>query len=198
VNLYSYVIARDYGFAPNPFHGVCTLATCKPVIRRVARVGDWVIGTGAAEYKRTGQLICAMQVSEAMSFDEYWSDPRFEIKRPDLTGSRMLAYGDNIYNRDVDGAWVQLNSHHSLPGGEINQANVDDDTQTNRVLIANEFWYFGDNALPIPSEFRRPGDSIVCPGRNHRKNFRPELVDEFLAWLNQQPKGCSGRPDRWP
>ncbi len=28
---------RDYGFAPNPFHGICTLATCKPVIRRVAR-----------------------------------------------------------------------------------------------------------------------------------------------------------------
>ena len=31
---YSYIITRDYGFAPNPFGGVCTLATCKPKIRK--------------------------------------------------------------------------------------------------------------------------------------------------------------------
>lgn len=27
---YSYVVARDFGFAPNPFNGFLTLATCKP------------------------------------------------------------------------------------------------------------------------------------------------------------------------
>ena len=37
--LYSYVITRDYGFAPNPFGGICTLATCKPGIRNHAKVG---------------------------------------------------------------------------------------------------------------------------------------------------------------
>ena len=41
--LYSYVITRDYGFAPNPFGGICTLATCKPGIRNHATVGDWVV-----------------------------------------------------------------------------------------------------------------------------------------------------------
>lgn len=196
--LYSYVIARDYGFAPNPFHGVCTLATCKSVIRRVAQVGDWVIGTGSAEHKRTGQLICAMHVSETMSFDDYWSDPRFAAKRPDLTGSRMQAFGDNIYSRDGNGPWKQLDSHHSLPGGAVNQLNVDDDTKTNRVLIAKEFWYFGESAEPIPSEFRRPGSDILCPGRNHRRYSDPDLIDRLVAWLREQPTGCSGRPDRWP
>lgn len=44
LKLYSYVVARDFGFAPNPFHGYCTLATCKPDIRATASVGDWVIG----------------------------------------------------------------------------------------------------------------------------------------------------------
>ena len=47
MTIYSYVVARDYGFAPNPFYGCCTLATCKPIIRRMAQVGDWVIGTGS-------------------------------------------------------------------------------------------------------------------------------------------------------
>ena len=41
---YSYVIKRDFGFAPNPFGEFCTLATCKPVIRKVANVNDWVFG----------------------------------------------------------------------------------------------------------------------------------------------------------
>ena len=45
-HLFVYVIARDFGFAPNPFHGVCTLATCKPGIRRSAKVGDWILGVG--------------------------------------------------------------------------------------------------------------------------------------------------------
>jgi hypothetical protein len=198
VDLYSYVITRDYGFAPNPFHGFCTLATCKPVIRRVAKVGDWVIGTGSADYKRTGQLICAMQVSETMSFDDYWADPRFHAKRPDLTGSRMQAFGDNIYSRGSDMNWRQLDSHHSLPGGEINQVNVEDDTQTNRVLVANKFWYYGDKALPIPAAFRGRGAASICAHRGHRKNFQPGLVDEFLTWLIEQPPGRLGRPDRWP
>ncbi|MFH1865797.1 MAG: hypothetical protein ABIK85_07930, partial [Candidatus Eisenbacteria bacterium] len=39
MRLFSYIVARDYGFAPNPFCGVCTLATCKPKIRESASVG---------------------------------------------------------------------------------------------------------------------------------------------------------------
>ena len=44
--VYMYVVDRDFGFAPNPFHGFCTLATCKPRTRRVAKVGDWIVGMG--------------------------------------------------------------------------------------------------------------------------------------------------------
>jgi hypothetical protein len=47
-NVYVYVVDRDFGFAPNPFYGVLTLATCKPRIRSVASMGDWVIGVGGA------------------------------------------------------------------------------------------------------------------------------------------------------
>ena len=41
--VYTYVLASDVGFAPNPFAGYCTVACCKPVIRRTARVGDWIV-----------------------------------------------------------------------------------------------------------------------------------------------------------
>jgi hypothetical protein len=105
VRLYSYVVARDYGFAPNPFYGFCTLATCKPNIRKTAQVGDWVIGTGSKSKARDGQLVYAMRVSETMTFDEYWADPRFASKRPSLVGSLKQAFGDNIYHRTADGGW---------------------------------------------------------------------------------------------
>ena len=71
--LHSYVVARDFGFAPNPFFGFCTLATCKPKIRSVAAIGDWVIGTGSRTKQRDGHLVFAMRVSETLSFGDYRS-----------------------------------------------------------------------------------------------------------------------------
>lgn len=197
MTLYSYVVARDYGFAPNPFHGFCTLATCKKVIRRVAAVGDWVVGTGSARYHRTGQLIFAMRVSETLTFDAYWADDRFALKRPDLTGSRMRAFGDNIYRHEGD-EWRQLDSHHSLPGGIVNDLNLADDTETDRVLVAEDFAYFGANAKPIPDAFVGEGPHNICARRGHKKTFDAQTEAGFLEWLDRLPRGCSGRPDRWP
>lgn len=198
MRLHSYVIRRDYGFAPNPFHGVCTLATCKKVIRRHAAIGDWVIATGSADHQRSGQLVCAMKVSDTMTFNAYWNDPRFELKKPVMNSSRMMGYGDNIYHSGPDDEWVQADSHHSLEGGVPNPKNLDDDTQTDRVLIADEFWYFGSSAPPIPHEFRGHGQADICTGRGHKVNFVDGLVDRFLDWVRTMPPGCQGRPDRWP
>lgn len=50
-HLYAYAITRDFGFAPNPFHGVCTLATCKPRIRASANIDDWILGIGGAQLR---------------------------------------------------------------------------------------------------------------------------------------------------
>ncbi len=110
-----------------------------------------------------------MHVSETMTFDDYWADPRFLEKRPDLTGSTMQAYGDNIYSRDENGQWRQLDSHHSRPGGEINPDNVTNDTQTNRVLVATEFSYFGEDAPLMPAALRGEGSrtSAHTEGTGH-------------------------------
>ena len=105
MRLFSYVVARDYGFAPNPFFGHCTLATCKPKIRKAAVAGDWVVGTGSRTSGREGFLVYAMRISEVMSFNDYWADPRFRRKKPNLRGSKKQAFGDNIYYRDAAGVW---------------------------------------------------------------------------------------------
>lgn len=78
--LYSYVVRYDSGFAPNPFYGFCSLATCKPDIRRTASVGNWVVGSGSKSVGRGGFLVYAMRVTEILTFEEFNNDPRFEAK----------------------------------------------------------------------------------------------------------------------
>lgn len=82
---YSYIVARDYGFAPNPFYGVLTLATCKPGIRKSAGVGDLIIG--CSNKAHGNKLIYVAKVSEILTFDQYWNDSRFAKKKPVMNGS---------------------------------------------------------------------------------------------------------------
>ncbi len=186
MRIFSYIVARDYGFAPNPFYGYCTLATCKPRIRSAAAAGDWVVGTGAkTRYDLAGRLIYAMQVSEHMDFDTYWADSRFVAKRPFLGGSLKQAYGDNIYHRE-HGIWIQADSHHSLHDGSPNPANVARDTSSNRVLIGCRFSYFGSAAPRIPMRLRRFGlreRDLCCRSQGHQilaEDFA-KVLEEWLA-----------------
>ncbi len=77
--LYSYIIKYDAGSAPNPFWGICTLAICKPAIRRTAQIGDWIIGTGSKHstcndlltYDLSDSIVYAMKVTSKLTMQEY-------------------------------------------------------------------------------------------------------------------------------
>ena len=167
---YSYVVARDYGFAPNPFWGVLTLATCKPKIRKNANVGDYVIGHSTAS--DGNKLIFIMKVGRIISFDEYWNSVEFEIKKPVMNGSLIRKYGDNIYHHNDEGEWIQEDSHHSLENGIVNKDNLNRDTSaTDNVLIANDFIYLGNSRIDFPEEFK----DLICTHIGHK------VVDEKNA-----------------
>jgi hypothetical protein len=198
VRLYSYVVARDYGFAPNPFHEVCTLATCKPKLRAKAALGDWVVGTGSAGNNLTGHLVFAMQVTEAMSFSDYFADPRFQLKKPNLAGSLKQAFGDNIYSPNGKGGWYQLHSHHSLEDGSPNPQNVKNDTHPDRLLLSDRFAYFGDAAPPIPDDVRYLDGQDLCALRFYRANFSAEHIGGFIEWFDGLGvAGVQGMPAEW-
>jgi len=176
-----YVVDRDFGFAPNPFHGVCTLATCKPPIRKGARIGDWVIGMGGSRLRATGRCIYAMKVTRTVTFNEYWANREFRDKRPVRNGSRVMMVGDNIYHQpEGEAVWQQLDSHHSLADGSPNPLNVEKDTSANRVLISHNFYYFGLGAPSAPpGMLERLG---FKNGIGHRV-FGVEQCDELLTWI---------------
>lgn len=179
--VYVYVVARDFGFAPNPFHGVCTLATCKPDIRRVAQLGDWVFGMGGSDLEAVGRCVFALRVGSAMSFDAYWAEPRFADKRPVRNGSRKMMVGDNIYHRDPNSsAWMQADSHHSWPDGTINRHNLLRDTGTDRVLVSDRFWYFGSKAPIVPPAILT---GLAYENRRAHRTYTEAQAADLLRWL---------------
>ena len=179
--LYVYVVDRDFGFAPNPFHGVRTLATCKPGIRNSANVGDWVIGVGGKRLNATGRCIFAMRVTERLTFNQYWTSDRFGCKKPVRNGSKKMLVGDNIYHYDGDAqAWRQADSHHSNSDGSINIHNLVVDTKANGVLVSENFYYFGNAAPTIPAAI------LTGMGYKNGRNYRVFEASEgqgLLDWL---------------
>lgn len=191
MKLHSYVVPRDYGFAPNPFHGICTLATCKPKIRGYANIGDLVIGTRSSP--RRNEIVYFMEVSEVLSFEEYWEDERFKAKKPNLHASNKHAYGDNIYHKDSQGRWIQEDSHHTHEDGSPILKNIKKDTSYNRVLIGEVFSYWGKNSVTIPDKFKE----IIKKGPGHKSKFDRRLLEEVKEWLFSQERGLLGDPLAW-
>lgn len=155
-----YRMTHDSGFAPNPFFGALTLATCKPAIRRTKKVGDWVAGfvsralVNNCKNERVDSppyqgLVYLMRVGEVMTLGEYFEDPRYVEKRPIKNNpDQGKRSGDNIYQW-VNAAYRQLpnNSHDDDIG------TIDHDTSGVNVLIADmeQSYYFGRNSQ-IPDD----------------------------------------------
>ena len=200
--VHSYVVRYDSGFAPNPFYEYCTLATCKPNIRKGADIGDWVVGSGSNDrsVRRGGYLVYAMQVTETMTFDEYGADPRFESKKPYRNGSRKQSCGDNINFRAAPAAvWQQRDSFHSRPDGSLNPDHVTRDTGVNRVLISNDFVYFGGEGPEFPEELKdQQGRSLCKTGIGLTTFDDPKLIANLEQWVRSFGlNGYQGAPFEW-
>ena len=82
MNMFSYVITHDSGFAPNPFQGFLTLATCKPLVRKTAKVGDVLVGTGSASTVGNTRLGSLVRLCHSKSM------VRIHVSPPSVLSSR--------------------------------------------------------------------------------------------------------------
>ncbi len=199
MNNFSYKIEHDFGLAPNPFGGYCTLAVCKSGIRsnKNLQVGSWIFGTGSQKLKNLNKLIYAMQVEEKLTFNQYWNDPRFQYKKPIINGTLVQMYGDNFYHQDDNNTWIQENSAHSLGNEKPNVNHTKRDVSGEFVLVSTNFFYFGDNAIDVPKKFIK---DIFCNGRGMRgPSISIESVGKFVTWLSENyEKGIlHGDPVSW-
>ncbi|WP_070138137.1 Nmad2 family putative nucleotide modification protein [Crocinitomix algicola] len=202
MKIYSYVVHHDFGLAPNPFGKYCTLTVCKPKIRKSSNleIGDWIIGTGSKNiedttgFKCLNRLIYAMKVSEKIPMEDYWNAPRFQYKKPVVNGSLVAMYGDNIYYKNSDNDWCQVNSAHSLDHGQRNEGHLDTDVGGKYALVSEEFFYFGDSAPIIPEEF----SDFIKPGVGEKKITDEKETLKFVQWLESNfDTGINGDPINW-
>lgn len=190
--VYVYVLSRDFGFAPNPFYGYETLATCKPVIRKNADIGDIVIGIGSRTSNYKNKVLFAMKVTMKLTFNEYYSSSRFQCKKPMVFGTRKKQYGDNIYHFENDN-WVQDDSHHSYDNGVTNYINLNKDTSSDNVLISEEgSWvYYGTEAIELPASM-----SYIFDVRRGHRVYKQEF-EIIENYFNDKYLGYQGRPIEW-
>lgn len=190
-SLFTYIIPVDDGAAPNPFGGVCTLAICKPSIRRVAEVGDWVVGLGskrAQPKSLEGHVVYAMRVTGKMTLSEYDAFAREKLpdKIPDMgSTNNSRRVGDCIYD------YSRGRSNPVQRRGVHNQQNMRTDLGGAFVLLSRDFYYFGDAAVRLPEGLR----SIVKQQQGHRRITNRRLITKFESWLRRHGKtGVRGKP----
>ena len=162
MKVYSYTMVNDDGFAPNPTGGFCTLAYCMVAMRRTVQVGDYVIGLAGAKYRK-------------MRRTEYPAYPViYAMRVTDVIDFREFG-SEQRYREHFSDSWY-----------------VRGQLSTDRVLVSNDFIYWGGDGPLLPSEL----STLIKPnGPGHKCNFPAEIVRGFVRWFNSQPKrGLVGTP----
>ncbi|MBU1215708.1 MAG: hypothetical protein KKA63_10765 [Gammaproteobacteria bacterium] len=148
----AYVMTYDTGLAPNPFHGLCTLAVCSPNhLNANLGNGDYIVGVAGAEIRsrlntpNEWRLIYAMQIDKRITLDEYYRSSVYKSKIPKRSGPREVMCGDNFY---------KLSGEELVHTGESTDHDwreaIEKDCKGNRVFIGKGFLYFGKDAEPFP------------------------------------------------
>ena len=189
--LYCYIMTHDTGFAPNPEHEVLTLATCKPTIRRCAEPGTWISGwAGVKVYTtvdrkkyfdgNTQKLIYLARITKKISIAEYWNQNT--EKQPKLIDGKY-DQGDNIYELLDNGLWQQ---HEN--GGGHDKNNEAHDLSGKKVLICDEFYYFGvENALAI--DIKELDSNFVVP-RCKKLLLESEIAQSIIQQVKNNHDKC--------
>ncbi len=189
MTLYSYIVTDDTGFAPNPFFGYCTLACCKPDIRRCAQTGDWIVGLTP---KSSGNgIVYFMRVDEIMTFDGYWHDrasPKNGLNTSPGLASRAAIISTSLCET------ASIDRLNQIIRTEPKKtAGTNTDLRGVKVLVSETFAYFGSQALPLPPELLP-----LKIGKKHRCNFSDGVKEDFRRFAEQQRFGVHARPGTWP
>jgi len=126
-----------------------------------------------------------MKVLELIHFNDYFTDPKFQRKKPLMTGTWRQRCGDYIYWQDGDD-WCQLVSPYHYSKKDLRK-----DTKHPYALVSKHFYYFGNVAIQIPKQF----DSLVWKKQGCKFDHNVTTVNNFLEWLDKtKSSGRHGEP----
>jgi hypothetical protein len=152
--LYSYILACDNGGAPCVEGGCLTIAICKPDIRRVAKVGDIIVGISGYKLGKEKKIIFIAKTTKMVTMEEYGN-----INRP-----------DSIYTSKLK---MKKNPFH-------NCSDYERDMRGKNVIMSTDFIYFGKKYIPLPENLQ---EIIPGRGHQSTKNepFKETLINLFTS-----------------
>ena len=175
---------------------MCTLVICKPAIRRAARIGDWVVGTGSSQSPVGNiqeKMVYAMRITDKMTMREYdeWVQEECPEKVPDWNSSdwrRKL--GDAVYDFSELPPRVRRGGPHGLE-------NREHDLNGEYALLSEHFFYLGAKPVALPGHLL----GIIKRGPGHRGPGNTPYVEPFMEWIESlalQPNHLYGNPQMSP
>ena len=202
--LFVYKLTHDNGAAPCvDGDELLTLAICKPLIRKTARLGDLIFGFAANSLSRDNRLIYIARVTAVELDGDYYDKVMYE-HRP-----------DRIYIRGDDGHFSIRSDARFHEDGTLIRRDIGlfPEYAKARVLISDDFRYFG-SAPGAPAVELGPYPQIIemirSLGQGHRVNHPRGREDELRrlqrdAWSYpvtvvgspRKATGC-GRGDEGP
>lgn len=175
--VYRYILAHDGKIAPCPEDGQITLGTCKPVIRRCAKPGDWVAGFKPGSAIR-GLLLWAGRVDRILNHGDY------QKQFPERT--------DAVYALQEDG----LNYQRLDPDYHPSHDEMRRDLSGPVLLFDPEVSVYLDGVpVAVPDNLMH----LAPAGRGHRVNgLSSEDVRRFESWVGNLKQGQTDefRPDK--
>jgi hypothetical protein len=189
--LFTYTIPIDDGAAPNPFQSMCTLAICKPGIRRVAKIDDWIAGLGsrnAPSGDLSGCLVYAMRVESVLSLQKY--DQEAATKWPHRIPN---VQSPNLWERLGDCIYDYSKGNPSQRAGVHGSGNIETDLSGQNVLVSRDFYYLGSRPIRLP-DYLLP---ICHQTQGHRSDSNSPYLDQFVSWLRKLPL-APGQMYGWP
>jgi hypothetical protein len=169
---------------------VLTLAICKPVIRRTAIEGDWIIGISP---KEDGHKLCyAAQVTCRIPGQRYYTKEMFRKR------------GDSIYS--FDGTRFSLRKRRKVHNEEDEKRDLGKFPSYRNAFVLmssrGSFWYYGNNARSISStQYHALNHRLNRLQQGHRVRHSLGVHKELLTmikWLRRRKPGVQGDPRNPP
>jgi len=192
VNIYFYKLVADNGGAPCIQRGLLSLAICKPMIRKTAKIGDLIFGFAANSLSRDNRLIYIARVTDKLPGSTYYIFDQYTRRE------------DCIY-KFKDGRFARRRGakHHHRPEDLIHDLGSPPSYSRANVLLSSDFRYFGKRGnAEYKSKFPRIECAVELLGRGHRVRQNPELRDQLRAmadWIwRSTSKKVIGQPTSAP
>ncbi len=168
---YLYKLTSDQGGAPcaiQPALGerpLLTLAICKPAIRRTAQPGDRILGITSHALAQTegyplGAVIYAAIVAEGIEARDYFAPASPFTERPDCIYEFHQQLGRAAHRG--------LSALHKDERHQLRDLGRYPFYKNGRVLVCEEFRYFGAAAVPIPARLPLLTAAAETLGQGHR------------------------------